>query len=132
MLKQLQQRFNLVLTSIPVLTTLTVTASPSIAATFASSDSIAFLYGFSQTPLSIETLTDAETFVFASQGSVHANADANAIFEQNIPLAFNSSSATASGEGKNIWVSLIAKLLLLGVISLLKQIQYFLLIFSRF
>ncbi|ERT08428.1 PEP-CTERM -sorting domain protein [Lyngbya aestuarii BL J] len=101
MLKQLQQRFNLVLTSIPVLTTLTVTASPSIAATFASSDSIAFLYEFSQTPLSVETLADTETFAFASQGSVDANADADAIFQQTlIPYAENYSSAIASGEGK--------------------------------
>ncbi|MGB3193643.1 MAG: hypothetical protein WBB43_29935 [Limnoraphis sp.] len=100
MFQKLPNPLNLILGSIPVVTTLTVASSPSLAATFASSYSEAFLYGFSQTPLSVETLADAETFAFASNGSVDAIADADALFEQSIPLAFNSSFADAFGLGK--------------------------------
>ncbi|MEA5500953.1 hypothetical protein VB834_17820 [Limnoraphis robusta Tam1] len=102
MLKKFQQRLNLVLGSIPVLATLTVTSSPSIAATFASSSANAFLHSFSHAPLSIETLTDTETFTFASSGSVDANADSDAFFYNQIPLTFavNSSLAKAEGYGQ--------------------------------
>jgi hypothetical protein len=102
MLKQFQQRLNLVLGSISVFATLTVTSSPSIAATFASSSANAFLHSFSHAPLSIETLTDTETFTFASSGSVNADANSDALFINQIPFTFarNDSLAKASGYGQ--------------------------------
>ncbi|KKD34601.1 MAG: hypothetical protein WAN66_14015 [Limnoraphis robusta] len=100
MLKKFQQRLNLVLGSIPVLATLTVTSSPSIAATFASSSANAFLHSFSHAPSSVGTLTDGEVFTLSTDGSVYASADSNAFFAQIHPFAFNSSFALAEGDGQ--------------------------------
>jgi hypothetical protein len=102
MLKTYQQRLNLVLGSIPVFATLTLSSSPSLAATFASSSANAFLHSFSHAPLSIETLTDTETFTFASSGSVDANADSDAFFNNQIPFTFavNETLAKAKGYGQ--------------------------------
>ncbi|WP_413165421.1 hypothetical protein ACL6C3_03610 [Capilliphycus salinus ALCB114379] len=100
MLKQFQQRFNLLLGSIPVLTTLTFTASPSIAATFASSSADAFINNFSHAPGSVGTLTDGDVFTVSTEnGSVVANADFDAFFAQIEPFAFNSSFAQVEGSG---------------------------------
>ena len=100
MFKKFQQPLNLVLGSIPVLATLTVTSSPSVAATFASSSANAFINNFSYDPASVATLTDGDVFTVSTEnGSVFANADFNAFFSQNNPFAFNSSFAQAKGSG---------------------------------
>ncbi|KKD34803.1 MAG: hypothetical protein WAN66_19940 [Limnoraphis robusta] len=102
MLKKFQQRLNLVLGSISVFATLTLTASPSLAYTFARSAIQGYLDWFSHDPLSTETLTDAEIFTFATNGSVDASAATNAIFNIEIPptSARNFSVAEASGFGQ--------------------------------
>ncbi len=99
MLKTYQKRLNLVLGSIPVFATLTLSSSPSFAATFASSFSKAFLYNFSHNPLRIETITDANTFTFASSGSVNADANSDALFINQIPFTFATNDSLAQAEG---------------------------------
>ncbi|MEB3282020.1 MAG: hypothetical protein VKK42_24180, partial [Lyngbya sp.] len=100
MFKKFQQPLNLVLGSIPVLATLTVTSSASVAATFASSSANAFINNFSHAPGSVTTLTDGDVFAFSTEnGSVIANADFDAFFAKIAPFAFNSSFAQAEGSG---------------------------------
>ncbi|MEL7034763.1 MAG: hypothetical protein AAFO04_03975 [Cyanobacteria bacterium J06592_8] len=100
MLKQLQHRLNLLLGSIPVLATLTVTASPSIAATFASSSTNLSLNNFSDVPANVGTVTDEDLSVSGNSGSITGDAEINAVFFESEPLGSDSSSAEVEGEGQ--------------------------------
>ncbi|WP_413165423.1 hypothetical protein ACL6C3_03615 [Capilliphycus salinus ALCB114379] len=102
MLKKLQHPLNLVLGSISVFATLTLTASPSLAYTFARSAIQGYLDWFSHDPLSVETFTDEDTFTFATNGSVDASAATIANFNIEIPptSARNFSEAETSGFGQ--------------------------------
>ncbi|MEB3282066.1 MAG: hypothetical protein VKK42_24415 [Lyngbya sp.] len=100
MLKKLQHRLNLVLGSIPFLAaTLTVTSSPSEAATFASSSAQVSINNFSQAPARVATLTDGKISIFSTDGSANAIAEFDAFFSLTNPFAFNSSFAEAEGDG---------------------------------
>jgi hypothetical protein len=100
MFQKLPNPLNLILGSIPILATLTVTSSPSVAATFASSSADVFINNFSHAPGSVGTLTDGDVFTVSTEnGSVNAIADFDAFFSQNNPFAFNSSFAQAEGNG---------------------------------
>jgi len=78
-------------------------ASPSQAATLAASEAIVELNNFNHNPTSVGTLTNTNTVTFASNGSVTAEADANALANfdpNNPPEGFsNVSLSKTSGEG---------------------------------
>lgn len=82
---------------------LSIAASPSLAATLASSKAGFDIYKFSHEPLKIETLTDTDTVAIATSGQATAEADAFAKFITD-PLpasASNLSFSTGSGDGSN-------------------------------
>ncbi|NES24288.1 MAG: PEP-CTERM sorting domain-containing protein [Symploca sp. SIO3E6] len=103
----LAKRF-LLLTA-PVVASSALVASPSLAATFAFSESYLELDGFSHKPGSLNTLAVTETFTFAESGAVEATGSAVAFFGYDpndnqgnndaSPVAFNHSLSTAEGEG---------------------------------
>jgi len=104
----LTKRF-LLLTA-PVVASSALVASPSLAATFASSESYLELDGFSHAPGSLETFASADTETFAEFGAVEAIASANAFFgndpnevnkgNNDAPVvAFNHSLSKTTGEG---------------------------------
>ncbi len=80
-------------------------ASPSQAATLAASKATVELDKFSHNPTSVDTITDTNTFTFASNGLVAAEADANALanLDPNNQLGSfsNFSLSRTSGEGSS-------------------------------
>ncbi|MBD2308209.1 PEP-CTERM sorting domain-containing protein [Chroococcidiopsis sp. FACHB-1243] len=74
---------------------------PSIAATFASSESTVTLDKFSHNPFESEVITDTFTSTFATDGNVNASTDAVASFVTEPPTAFNSTFSSADGTGNN-------------------------------
>lgn len=90
--------FMLLITPITPLV-LSVTSSPSLAATLASSEATVNISNFSTNPSDILTLADTDTDTFASNGSVTADADAVATFIQNPSSAANSSFSITNGDG---------------------------------
>ncbi len=80
-------------------------ASPSLAATLASSEARVNIGNFSQNPFDVSTNTGTNTFTIATQGTVTANANADAVFPVNPSLpgtpAFNTSLSQANGAGVN-------------------------------
>jgi hypothetical protein len=81
---------------------LTLGATPTIAATLASSEATVTISNFSHNPLDPLVITDTFTNTFATDGSVNADADAVANFVTNPPAsAFNSSFSSADGVGNN-------------------------------
>ncbi|MBV9387379.1 MAG: hypothetical protein JOZ78_13230 [Chroococcidiopsidaceae cyanobacterium CP_BM_ER_R8_30] len=104
------QRFLLLITSLitgsasaPFI--ICIGALPSQAATLAASDAMVELNNFNHSPTSVDALTDTNTFTFASNGSVTAEADANALAQfdpNNPPEGFsNVSLSHTSGEGSS-------------------------------
>lgn len=79
----------------------TLAATPTIAATFASSESTVTIDNFSHNPFDSEVITDTFTSTFATDGNVNANADAIANFVTEPPSTFNSSFSSADGTGNN-------------------------------
>lgn len=81
-----------------------IAASPSLAATLASSEAEFQIDNFSNNPLNVFTLTDTSTLAIATSAQVVAEADAFALFVNNPsepPFALNSSFSRANGEGSN-------------------------------
>ncbi|MBD2773634.1 PEP-CTERM sorting domain-containing protein [Iningainema tapete] len=74
-------------------------ASPSQAATFASSNGALEFTNFSQSPLNVGTGTNVNTL--AQGGIVQAQATAQAFFVINPPVAFNLSLTEAIGQGRD-------------------------------
>jgi len=104
----LAKRF--LLSTAPLVATSVLVASPSIAATFASSESYFELDSFSHNPGSLGTLAVTETLTVAEYGVVEATGDAVAFFgydanevnqeNSNVsPVGFNHSLSQAKGEG---------------------------------
>ena len=84
----------------PLVTSSIFVASPSLAATLASSGGELNLYNFNQTPQSIETLTGTNTFATAEFGSTTAEADTQAIFIVNASTSASlNSDTTTFGDG---------------------------------
>lgn len=98
-IKPLLAHFLLFLT--PIAAGVSLAASPSQAATLASSGSEFEFNNFSQNPYAIETSANTNTEVFSNAGSVYALATAEATFLVDPPLAFNSSVTQVFGENKN-------------------------------
>ncbi|KYC37665.1 hypothetical protein WA1_40095 [Scytonema hofmannii PCC 7110] len=78
-----------------------LTALPSEAATFATSQSESLYLNFSHTPFSSETKAETETLALSKEGAVLAFADAEAAFVVEPPFASSSSLSTALGETVN-------------------------------
>jgi hypothetical protein len=76
-------------------------AIPSIAATFASSESTVIIDNFSHNPFDSEVITDTFTNTFVTDGNVNASTDAIANFITEPPSAFNSSFSSTDGTGNN-------------------------------
>lgn len=104
----LAKRFLLLVT--PIVTSsaiapivLSITASPSLAATLASSEERFDIGNFSHSPFEIETFTDTDTFTNATSGQATAEANAFAEFITNPlpPSASNASFSRANGNGSN-------------------------------
>lgn len=107
----LAKRF-LLLTA-PIVATSTFATAPSLAATFASSESYFELDGFSHAPGEMETFTFTDTLAIAKSGGVEATGSAVAFFGYNpeeaneendnssSPVAFNHSLSQAQGDGTN-------------------------------
>ncbi|MBW4600257.1 MAG: hypothetical protein KME29_11775 [Calothrix sp. FI2-JRJ7] len=110
MQKLLNSKYFLLL-AFPVITGSFITATPSLAGTFASSEAGFRFDNFSVSPEYIETFTDTDSqaISFSSQGKANAYAEANADFTSisNLPLSFanNFSSSIAIGEGKDYFGS---------------------------
>ncbi|MDY7020338.1 MAG: hypothetical protein SWJ54_03120 [Cyanobacteriota bacterium] len=100
MLQKLRHRLDLILGSVPILATLTVTASSSIAATFSSSSTNIFLSEFSSVPANVGIIATPDLFLSSNGGSVDGSADFNPIFIENNPVASDSSFAFVEGEGQ--------------------------------
>ena len=80
---------------------LTLAATPTIAATFASSESTVIIDNFSHNPFDSEVITDTFTNTFATDGNVNDSTDAIANFITEPPSAFNSSFSSTDGTGNN-------------------------------
>jgi len=79
----------------------TLAATPTIAATFASSESTVTIDNFSHNLFDSEVITDTFTSTFATDGNVNASTDAVANFITEPPSAFNSSFSSTDGTGNN-------------------------------
>lgn len=80
---------------------LSIAASPSLAATLASSEARFDIDKFSHNLLKTETFTDTDTFTDATSRQATAEAEAFAEFIQLPPSASNSSFSTTNGDGSN-------------------------------
>lgn len=80
---------------------LTFGATPTIAATFASSEATITISDFSHAALDSEAIADTFTNTFANDGNVNANTDAVASFITALPFAFNSSFSSVDGVGND-------------------------------
>ena len=96
---QIGMRFWLLLT--PACVCSMLAASPSQAATFASSQGLFNFTNFSQSPFSVVTDTDTQTPTIAESGMVKAEAFAEAFFLTTPPLGSNSSLSVAFGENRD-------------------------------
>ena len=84
-----------------------IAASPSLAATLASSEASFNIDNFSHNPLDVFTLADTDTSTITTSAQVTAEADAFATFINNpseSPYASNSSFSRANGEGSNYYL----------------------------
>lgn len=90
---------------IPVVASSTIAASPTIAATFAVSESEVRIRGFSHNPIDIKTPSSSGTATFSGAGIVEAEADATATFFVDPNLgetnAENQSISQIRGIGNN-------------------------------
>ncbi|MEQ9667322.1 PEP-CTERM sorting domain-containing protein [Coleofasciculus sp. G2-EDA-02] len=87
----------------PLVTGLALTTSPAIAATFASSEAKVNLDNFSHAPTDISTLTDTQVTAIATNGSVTADAKAEAVFTAapfGTTQANNYSWSQTQGDGR--------------------------------
>ena len=80
-------------------------ASPSLAATLASSEARVNIGNFSHNPFDVSAISGTNTFTITTKGTVTANANADAVFPVNPSLpehpAFNISLSHANGDGFN-------------------------------
>ena len=97
-LKHLQKIFLIVS---PLVASLSLNLSPTLAATFSFSEAGAFTTNFSHEPQSTFTSADTSTLVISDNGSVIAIAFATAIFTLNPASSENYSLSSASGFGGN-------------------------------
>ncbi|MEP0801663.1 MULTISPECIES: hypothetical protein [Cyanophyceae] len=84
----------------PLITGLSVAASPSLAATLAFSRGTLFINNYSQNPDVAKTSVDTDSLTNAKHGSVDAFADAEAIFSDEPLFSFNTYLSKSSGTGK--------------------------------
>ena len=84
----------------PLVTGLSVAASPSLAATLAFSRGTLVINNYSQNPDVVKTYTDTDTLTNAKHGSVDAFADAEALFSEEPLFSFNTSVSESSGTGR--------------------------------
>ncbi|MBD1927098.1 hypothetical protein H6F74_12700 [Trichocoleus sp. FACHB-90] len=84
----------------PLVSSLSVAASPSLAATLAFSSGTLVINNYSQNPDVAKTSTDTDTLTNAKHGSVDAFADAEAIFSDEPLFSFNTSVSESSGTGR--------------------------------
>lgn len=101
MASQLNLVKQLLLVVSPVVASSAIAIAPSQAATFAYSEARTEIIGFNQEPLSVNTISDTDTFTFAGSGFVTADAEANAAFDIPLNRAENLSLSAAAGEGSN-------------------------------
>lgn len=87
----------------PLVTGSVLAASPTLAATIASSQARVNIGNFSHHPFDVNAITNTNTHTIATQGNVTADANAEAVFPFNPSLpekpAFNTSLSQASGAG---------------------------------
>lgn len=87
----------------PLVTGSVLAASPTLAATLASSEARVNIGNFSHNPFDVSAITNTNTHTVAIQGKVTADANAEAVFPFNPSLpekpAFNTSSSQADGAG---------------------------------
>ncbi len=85
---------------------LSLSTSPSIAATLGTSEAIVRINNFSQNPLNVLTLTDTFTDTFATNGQVNADANAEASFITAPPASANNVSySSVNGNGSEYFGS---------------------------
>lgn len=78
-----------------------LSASPSKAATFSSSETSLVFTDFSQSPSDTFTNTTVNPITISQEGKVEAISDATAFIETESPIGINSSFSLANGESKN-------------------------------
>lgn len=78
-----------------------LSASPSRAATFSSSETSLVFTDFSQSPSDTFTNTTVNPITISQEGKVEAISDATAFIETESPIGINSSFSLANGESKN-------------------------------
>lgn len=96
-LKLTQKIFRAIAPAVPLV--LTLGAAPTIAATFASSETTVTIDNFSHNPFDSDVITDTFTSTFATDGSVNADAEAVSSFVTAPPSSFNSTFSTTDGTG---------------------------------
>lgn len=101
MLQYLQLVKRTLLLATPAIASLMLVASPTKAATFATSQGQSLFANFSQDPFSTETITDTQTIAISTGGSAAALNDAEALFLVNPPVGSSLSSSRALGNNKN-------------------------------
>jgi hypothetical protein len=86
--------------------TLSLSTSPSIAATLGTSEATVQINNFSQNPFNVLTLTDTFTDTFATNGQVNADANAEASFITAPPASANNVSySSVNGNGSEYFGS---------------------------
>lgn len=78
-----------------------LSAAPSKAATFSSSETSLIFTDFSQSPSDTFTNTTVNSITTSQEGKVKAISDATAFIETESPIGINSSFSLANGESKN-------------------------------
>ena len=80
--------------------TLSISTSPSLAATLGTSEATVRINNFSQNPLDVVTLTDTLTDTFATDGQVNTDVNAEAAFLTDPPVSANNLSySSVNGNG---------------------------------
>lgn len=94
----------------PLVTSSILAASPSLAATFASSEGGFQLDNLSHSPMAVSTLAEAKSVALAPNSQVIAEAEATALFldvpDAPSPVAGNENRSVVFGEGSNNYLGL--------------------------
>lgn len=109
---------NFFLVGAPILASSFLGVSPSKAATFALSESVAVFENFSQNPSNVNTFALADVSTSAMSGSVTAEAEAIAIFSEAPAFAINSNFTQALGENQDYLASAESESQLRGVFDI--------------
>ena len=101
-----------------------LSASPSKAATFSSSETSLVFTGFSQSASDAFTSTTANSITTSEEGKVQAISDATAFIETESSIAINSSFSLANGESKNYMGLASGKSELRGIFNIKENILF--------